>query len=437
MGEVFPRLDGARPLVGHMPEMYRHFPELCARGHRAHGPVFWIEGGPGAKQLMLATRDGVALLKDKALSASFYAEGFGPMLADTLFAFDGAEHRRLRALMAPAFTPKRIGQTEVLRVIDEVARRSIDRWLEAGRFDAVVASKEYALEIILRLVGVPREQLTAFRIQFERYRLCAVPSQGWILAPLVWTGVRARDWIDARLGTMVDHCRRAEDETTLLGAIANRRDEAGHFTERKLVVANLRLLVLAGHETTAATLAWSLLHAATDPRLQERALEASLSPDDDSGELDLAGQQFLEAARLYPTVHSVIRRTQTPLDVEGRSVPPGLLVNIPLLHMLLDPERFPSPGTYRPQRWQGWPRPGSVRAAMFGGGPHFCLGYHIALAEGARFHRHLAAALRRHGRRLRRHGPVPIPVFLPLTHPPGKHIIELERAPLRAFKGQV
>jgi cytochrome P450 len=435
MGEDFSRLDGARPLVGHMPEMYRHFPELVARGVKAHGPLFWIQGGPGAEQLMLATRDGALLLKDKALSTSFYAEGFGPMLAGTLFVFDGAEHQRVRGLMAPAFTPKRIGQTKVIRVIDEVATRTIERWVERGYFDAVVASKEYALEIIFRLLGVPGEHLDAFRVQFERYRLCAVPSEGWVLSPLVWAGVRARDWIDERFGAMVDRCREEGDETTLLGAIANRRDEAGRLIERKLVVANLRLLVLAGHETTAATLAWTLLHAATDPRLQEQALALSLDPDDDGKELDRAGQQFLEAARLYPTVHSVIRRTTAPLMVEGREVPAGILVNVPLVHMLRDPERFPEPSVYRPQRWQDWPKPGSVRTAMFGGGPHFCLGYHIALAEGTRFHRHLAAALCRHGRRLRRHGAVPPPVFLPLAHPPGKHTISLERAPLRGFKG--
>lgn len=436
MGEDFPRLDGARPLVGHMPEMYRHFPELCERGVRAHGPLFWVQGGPGAEQLMLATRNAAALLKEKALSTSFYAEGFGPLLADTLFAFDGAEHKRLRGLMAPALTPKRIGQTEVMRVIDEVATRSIERWIEAGHFDAIRAAKEYALEIIFRLVGVPRTHLDAFRVQFERYRLCAVPSEGWVLSPLVWAGVRARDWIDERLGAMVDRCRSEEDESTLLGAIANRRDESGELIERKLVVANLRLLVLAGHETTAATLAWTLLHAATDVRLQEQAIERSLPPDDDGKTLDFAGQQFLEAARLYPTVHSVIRRTQAPLWVDGREVPAGILVNVPLVHSLRDPERFPEPRVYHPRRWEDWPPPGSLRAAMFGGGPHFCLGYHIALAEGTRFHRHLAAALRRHGRRLRRHGAVPAPVFLPLAHPPGKHIISLERAPLRRIKGQ-
>jgi len=427
MGDGFPRLDGARPLVGHMPEMYRRFPELCERGVRAHGPLFWVQGGPGAEQLMLATRDGVALLKEPALSTSFYAEGFGPMLGDTLFALDGAEHRRIRGLMAPAFTPKRMGQTEVLRVIDEVATRCIGRWVDAGGFDAIDATREYALEIIFRLVGVPREELGAFRVHFERYRLCAVPSEGWILAPLIWLGARSRAWIDERLGAMVDCCRREGDDTTLLGAIANRRDEGGTFIERNLVVANLRLLVLAGHETTAATLAWTLLHAATEPRLQNLACDHSFEPDHAGNEIDFAGQLFLEGARRYPTVHSVVRRVKGELSVEGRTIRGGTLVNVPLVHLLRDPERFPEPAEFRPSRWNDWPKPGSARTVMFGGGPHFCLGYHIALAEGTRFHRHLARALRRRGLRMHHRGPVPTPVYLPLSHPPGKQAISLER----------
>jgi cytochrome P450 len=57
---------------------------------------------------------------------------------------------------------------------------------------------------------------------------------------------------------------------------------------------------------------------------------------------------------------------------------------------------------------------------MFGGGQHFCLGYHIAIAEGTIFNLHLARALHRRGLRARasQRGPVPTPVYLPLTHPP-------------------
>jgi cytochrome P450 monooxygenase len=233
---------------------------------------------------------------------------------------------------------------------------------------------------------------------------------------------------------VVDRLRHSADESSLVGSIANRRDDSGALLDRQLVVANLRLLVLAGHETTAAALAWNMLHLADSPADQQRALDElegdadPMSLSTDRERFTFAEAQFREALRLYPAVHSVIRRIQGDLRVGSATVPNGTLLNVPLLHLLRDPHRFAHPDRYQPSRWSARPRPGTIETAMFGGGPHFCLGYHLAIAEGTLFNLHLAHAMRKRRVRLRRAGSAafPHPIYLPLSHPPRGQSVRFE-----------
>jgi cytochrome P450 len=430
MTTSFPSLDGAWPIVGHLPEMYRRFPALCARGEARHGPLFWIEGGPGARQLMCTDACALEALKDPAVSTSFYSEGFAALLANTLFAFDAGEHRRVRGALAPAFTPARILQSDVLPIISEVVSARLDAWVRAGRVEVLAATREIALEIIFRIIGVPHTDVPQWHKQYARYLLGGLPSRG--RGPLQWLAQRAREWLDARLGEVVDRARRANDTSTLVGAVAHRTDEHGTLLDRSLVVANLRLLVLAGHETTASALAWNVLHLASSPHDQRRAMEEAGDVADlcalatDKSRFTFAEAQFREALRLYPAVHSVIRRVTQDLALDVGTVPCGTLLNVPLVHLLREPKAFPEPHRYEPDRWTERPHPGTMATAMFGGGPHFCLGYHIAIAEGTLFNLHLAQTMQHRRIALRRPGRLPAPIYLPLAHPPRRAAVELE-----------
>lgn len=429
---MYPDLDGAYPIVGHLPEMYRRFPALCARGARAHGPLFFVHGGPGARQLMCTDESALAALKEPGVSTSFYAEGFGALLSGTLFAFDGDAHRRVRGLMAPAFTPGRIRKSDVLSIVDDVVGARLADWAPGRRVEVLATTKDIALEIIFRIIGVPAGHVDEWRRQYGRYLLAGVPAR--IQGPLGWIARRGRDFIDRRLGDLVDRLRASQDEHTLVGAIANRRDEHGAFLDRDLVVANLRLLVLAGHETTAAALAWNLLHLAANPADQRSAREEAAAADPvavaaEPHHFTFAEAQFREALRLYPAVHSVIRRVLEPLRLATGTIPSGTLLNVPLVHLLRDAQRFPEPERYLPARWQARPRPGTLETAMFGGGPHFCLGYHIAIVEGTLFNLRLARTLADRGLGLRpvARGPLPPPIYLPLARPP-RRAVEVVRA---------
>lgn len=430
----FPVLDGAWPVLGHLGEMYRQFPSLCARGTKAHGHLFWIEGGPGARQLMYTAPQALNLLKNPALSSSFYAEAFETLLGNTLFSMDGDEHRRLKQAMSPPFMPQRVRASDVTSVVIDAVEKRLDLWAERSEFDIVDEAREITLEIIFRVVGAPVTHLDEWRKQYNRFLLAGIPSKGPSRNPITWYAMRARRWIDERLGAIVDELRARKETSTLVGAIANGRDDDGQLLNRDSVVGNLRILVFAGHETSASSIAWTAMHFAAAPKLQRRAIaeiagdrpDSSLQVDQitalatDGSKFTFAEAMFRESLRMYPAVHSVIRRVKADIEVEEGIIPAGSLLNIPFVHLLRDPQRFPSPEAYDPARWRERPRPGTIETAMFGGGAHFCLGYHIAVAEGTLFTLLLSRALRKKKLELRcvDGGPVPKPVYLPLMHPP-------------------
>ncbi len=427
----FPTLGGALPFVGHMPEMYRGFPELCRRGARVCGPLFWVHGGPGARQLMCTDPSALGLLKSSGVNNSFYTDGFGALLGNTLLAFDGEEHRRVRHVLSPPFMPQRVRASDVMGIIEDTIRTHMDRWASPvggvfQPFDIVAKTREVGIEIIFRVIGAPVSELPQWRVHYTRFLLLGLPNKSKVRGPIYWYASRSRAWIDERLGKIVDRLRETGETSTLVGAVANGRDEDGQLLDRQRVLDNLRILVFAGHETTASAVAWSTLHLAGSRSMQDR-LAAEASGDGDLAELSMRsdrvtfGEALLrEALRLYPAVHSILRTVAEPMPVQGGTIPAATLLNVPLVHLLRDGRRFEHPYVFDPDRWRERPKPGTLETAMFGGGPHFCLGYHIAIAEGTLFNLLLGRMMSERGLRLIREdgAPVPQPIYLPLTHPP-------------------
>lgn len=427
----FPTLGGALPFIGHMPEMYKRFPELCRRGARACGPLFWVHGGPGAKQLMCTDPSALGVLKSAGVSNSFYRDGFGALLGNTLLSFDGEEHRRVRHVLSPPFMPQRVRASDVMGIIEDTIREHMARWATPvggvyPPFDIVAVTREVGIEIIFRVIGAPVSELPEWRVHYTRFLLLGLPNKTKVRGPIYWYAARSRAWIDDRLGKIVDRLRETGDTGSLVGAVANGRDEDGQLLDRQLVLDNLRLLVFAGHETTASAVAWSTLHLAAARSMQDRLAdeaggtsdlaELSMRPD----RVTFAEALLREALRLYPAVHSILRTVAQPMAVEGGTIPAATLLNVPLVHLLRERRRFEHPDVFDPDRWRERPKPGTLETAMFGGGPHFCLGYHIAIAEGTLFTLLLGRTMRERGLRLVREDgqPVPQPIYLPLTHPP-------------------
>jgi cytochrome P450 len=163
-----------------------------------------------------------------------------------------------------------------------------------------------------------------------------------------------------------------------------RRPDGTALTDREIQV-HLSDMVVAGHETTTVAIAWACYELCRHPEAMARLvaeIDGHPAPCDAPA---LAKLRYLEAVcneslRLHPPLVFLTRRVARPLTVHGHDVPPGLGVSLvlPLIHT--DPETFPDPLAFRPERFleRGY---GPEQFLPFGGGAKRCLGASFAVQE--------------------------------------------------------
>jgi cytochrome P450 len=135
-------------------------------------------------------------------------------------------------------------------------------------------------------------------------------------------------------------------------------------------------LLLAGHETTATALAWTLHELGKDPEQERRAREAATTGDDDHLEAVLK-----ESMRLHPVIPMVVRHLMRPATIGGIDLPAGTNVGPSILITHAREENYPEPEAFRPERFLS----GEVAANTwipFGGGVRRCIGAGFSLMEG-------------------------------------------------------
>jgi cytochrome P450 family 135 len=130
-------------------------------------------------------------------------------------------------------------------------------------------------------------------------------------------------------------------------------------------------LLVAGHETTAALLAWALQELAAHPRLQERLAE---------GQEGLADAVVQETLRLHPPVPLVLRRLRRPMRLAGRDLPEGATVAPCALIVHRRPDLWERPREFRPERFMDGRAPAGT-LFPFGGGVRRCIGASFATFE--------------------------------------------------------
>ncbi|WP_437829145.1 cytochrome P450 [Sorangium sp. So ce1153] len=418
-----PVLPGGFPVVGHMPAIAVDALGLLREGQRRFGSLFFSHQGFEEWHLVYAANEAFSLFKSKAVDSSYLTEGgLGNLFGQTLMAHDGASHRHLRTAMNGPFSPKGLDAAEVGAIVATSVERKVRSWL--GRRDVRVLreTRELALEVMFKITGVEDDELPEWRRHYEELMLLVLNLPFDVPGSPRRRGLRAGEWLDARIRRILAGVRARGEAKGLLPALLQARDEEGEPLSEQDLVGNLRLLLLAGHETSASTMAWCVAHLAESPAIW-RALreEASSAPDLPRSPADLrrfpfAEAVFREALRLHPPVHQDARRAVADFEIEGRAVPGGTIMAIPLVLLSRDPELYPDPDSYRPERWLGRKEAISpLEIAQFGGGAHFCLGYHLAWMEIVQFLVALGRLLPASGPRLQ--DGFPASRYLPVLRP--------------------
>jgi cytochrome P450 len=319
-----------------------------------------------------------------------------PLLGDrSVLLLDGAAHMRQRRLMLPPFHGERMkAYGETMR---EVAERHVAAWPHGTAFAAAPSMQAITLEIILRTVFGLDDEERIERVGAPLRRLLdASASQLRLLALQITSSERPRPrspW--GRFNELVAaadrvvyqelHDRRAQPEGAghddILSMLLEAHDEDGQPLTDLELRDELMTLLLAGHETTATALSWSLERLVRHPAVVDR-LGAERRGEQGS---DPASSPYLEATikealRLRPVVTAVGRHLTAPLEVGGHLLPAGVTVNPSIYLLHRRPDLYPEPEAFRPERFLDDP-PGTYQWIPFGGGVRRCLGASFALFE--------------------------------------------------------
>lgn len=176
----------------------------------------------------------------------------------------------------------------------------------------------------------------------------------------------------------------------LLTRLLEARGDDGEAMDDRQVSDEVLTLLLAGHETTALALTWTLLQLADHPDIEMRLreeLETQLG-DRPAGVADLAALPYtkavlLESMRLHPPAFIIGRQPLQPMALGGFRLEPGDQLLLPQWSMHRDERYFDEPLRFVPERWLDGLEERLPRGVYFpfGGGPRICIGQHFAMME--------------------------------------------------------
>lgn len=432
-----PVMPGRFPVVGHMPAIMMDPASLIDRGVERFGSLFWIDPGFGRDMdLVYALPDVFELFRSDRVESSHFLEDMPLFFGHSLLVVDGAVHRHMRSAMSTSFTPRGLHRNHVSRVAKEAIEACVRGWVQQREVTILRQTQELTLRIIFEVIGVPDHEISEWRAQFRRFMLSAIHLPVELPGSPHWVAKRARSWINDRLRALIEAARRDPEMPGLLAALVRGRDEEGLALSELELLDNLRLLVLAGHETSASALAWMMIYLAHHPACWDalceearRVNEIPCTPEA-LAECPLAEGLFREAVRMRPPIYAESRRTTDTLVLDGHEIAPGTVIHMPLTRLSRDPTVHPRPERFEPQRWfQRDHKITPLETSQFGGGHHFCLGYHLAVLEGTQLAIAAARILGAAGLRpVLRPDRLPRTVFMPLAHPPARTRIHFEPA---------
>ena len=406
-------LPGA-PLIGTAVELRRDFLGTALRAAREVGDVARIDAGPPGWRTTFYSVSAPELAAEvlgqpdrytrdtRSYAVLRWAFGNGMLTSQ------GETWRRQRRLLAPIFTRRRI-ETSYAAIMAEEAANLVQRWRSAEAGGRTVDAHAEMVTLTSLVIG---------RILFGADVADAVPrlmqsrsvGDGLIrrgLSPHALP-IQLPTPANRRLRAGVANLRRIvadiiaerraagsrESDADMLGLLLHAQESA--VPEERLtdteVADQVLVFLLAGHDTTASTLACLLVELALAAEWQERIRsEVRQLPNgrpataDEVARLPWTGRAVQEAMRLYPAAHSIGRRARDAEVLGGHHLPAGATVVVSPWSIHRSPKHWTNPEVFDPGRFAvpAGEFPGGHRYAWlpFGAGPHTCIGMQIAMLE--------------------------------------------------------
>lgn len=383
-----------------MTAIARHYPRGYLDLFRKYGDVAAITL-PFKGVFFFQPDDIQMILKERPQNfrKSLQYEELKDLLGDGLVSTEGEHWLKQRKASAPSFKPGRI-----LKTVDLMVRHAValaDRWADAAKANTLREVNEDFSDIALGILGealMGRPLNADGKILGNALMDCLdysikrivypVKLPKWVPTPGQRRFRRGLQVIDAICESLV-HSVKTEANPGLLADIyhgTNVDSPAGH----QELIQQIKTFVLAGHETTALSLAWTIHALENRPDVQQKiadevtAVLNGRTPSEltqhDVRNLNYTRRVFQESMRLYPPVPTVSKQPLVDENINGHPVPAGTNIIIAPYVIHRHPDFWDNPEEFQPDRFESTPKPFSYLPFLYG--PRSCIGEHFAMFEG-------------------------------------------------------
>lgn len=397
------------------------YPQFTRAAHERFGATVTVRPGTMPPAVLTTDRDAARrLFTGDPLGKRHGNEVVRPVLDDrSVMLLEPAQHLERRKLLLPPFHGERVRRYGEL--LQRLMDREVDRWRPGDTVAVLPIAQNVTIEVILQAVlgvadaatrhrfrrliddllfypfgtarlrtsrrlaaritppprlreavafaaSLPTPAVMTYFPESKRRSLRNVPTVRW------WTH---RDRLLAVLDEQIATTRadpRLAERDDVLAMLVQVRDEDGRGLSTEDLRNDLITLIAAGHETTAAAIAWGSVLLAHEPEVRARAVAAARDGDE-----AYMGALVKEVLRIRPPVPIAAGRVlDEPFTIGPETIPPGTTILVDAWGIHHDPELYPDPERFRPERFVG-EAPAPYTWLPFGGGAHRCLG--AALAE--------------------------------------------------------
>jgi cytochrome P450 len=345
---------------------YPQFAELLAQAPVHEGSVRELLGHPARARRAGMTvfsafsfeANDTVLRENQVFSSTIYAGTTALFGSPTILGMVGEQHRRYRALVQPAFSPKR-ADWWIERWIAALVDEAVSAFERAGRaeLNAELCSR-IPIQTITSSFGLTRTEALDFR---------EVTEGGGMAANQETAVAERHERANSMLRRVIEDRREHPQDDVITMLVETEIEDGGerHLLTDDEIFGFSRLILTAGSGTTWRQLGILLLALLKDPALLD-AVRA---------DRELLRRAIDEVVRWEPTDPIFRRLTTDDVTLCGVEIPAGAIVEMNLGAANHDPERWPDhPERFDPTRE---PKPN----LGFAGGPHVCLGMHVARAE--------------------------------------------------------
>src|SRR5262245_7428231 len=372
-------------LLGSLAEITRDMPQTLLDVTRAYGPVVRMRVGPTDMYLvgdgdliveMISRRAGELRKSNRT------RQSLTDHLGDGLVTLEGAEHRRHRRLVQPVMHTSSVAA--VTGTMAALTNDRVESWPDGSTQDILPEMQDLTLRIVAAALFRVGDEAMVTAVRSFAATLTVLVRRPFPIPAWVPTkgNVRRRASVRRvnRLAYDLIGRRRAEPgEDDLLSLLIGATDNEGGPALSDVEIRNeLMTMFFAGHETSAAALAWALYLLARHPDTADAVREELAAGQEES---PLLAGVVKETLRLYPPAWVFDRSPREDLTIAGYAVPRDANVLFSPWVAHRDPSRWPAATEFRPQRWTTEWVPTRGAYLPFGDGPRMCVGNRFAEAE--------------------------------------------------------